>query len=240
MTKYQIKISNAQKVGLMLVLAFIGVLIYYKITGTKDPYYQLKDNYAPQDVWALFKDNKISDLAAFSTDRINTSNPVTSFSCDNRQYFITVVKMKVPKDRSLKQLVLLTDQNSFNVDGIPYSVYTGPHHVRIKMGNIKPEHITATLNGYDTDTIANNKLMMVFHSEVHTFFVNDEKSDTTAIWANSDEHSIIATSIMPIEVAFIKHSDQLYIVVMLLGDNNIAMKIPENTLVNLLKQPDLN
>lgn len=231
--KYKIEITKSKIIGLIIVAIFIGFLIYNNKYGFKYPDYKTKLNYAPKDIWNLFKYNDRKDMTVYGTERTNTPNPVSSFSYLDRRYDITVIKLTVPKDTALKDLISFSSNDHLDINDIPWSTFMGVFNTNLRLGVHHPSHLRVTLIGDKTDTVANNKNVLGLYSEFKTFFIKYDKSDTAAIWAktNDTDEGDPVTEI-PMEIAFVKHSNALYLIIM--ARRNNGHDLPKNQLVDML------
>ncbi|MGN6638910.1 MAG: hypothetical protein ACTHJ8_08355 [Mucilaginibacter sp.] len=233
MKKYKIEITKSKIITVIIVVIFIGFLIYHNEYAIKYPEYKIKIDYAPKDIWSLFKDNNKKNLIANETQGINTPNPISAFSYLDRRYNVTVFKLTVPKDTTLKDLISRSNNDHLDINNIPWSTFSGIFNMYLKPGDHHPSHMRVTLIGDKTDTVANNKNVLGLYSEFKTFFIKYDKSDTAAIWAktNDTDEGDPVTEI-PMEIAFVKHSNALYLIIM--ARRNNGHDLPKNQLVDML------
>ncbi|MBS1503924.1 MAG: hypothetical protein JST32_17775 [Bacteroidetes bacterium] len=226
--KYQIKISRAKIVGLVIVSIFVAVLAYNSYTHNP-AFDSTSSDIAPVEYWNVFKDSVKNRFRVLNSVTARFQNPISDLESRDNKYFLEVYKWNIPTDISLDKFISESTNSKIIINDVTYMQRGGAlFDVSYKMENVKVSHIDLNIIGEEGTTVKNDSVAS-FYSKFKTFSIRYSNSDTTAIWAMSDgkAFTVPTTNIpatgLPIDIMFIKKRKAVYLLLMSVNDSRAKL-----------------
>lgn len=221
---------------MIVVLIVLALFIIYLAvhSGPNPDYESTTVNTAPREYWEFFPKKKREQMSVINTVTQKFQNPITEFYFD-KNLLIDVVRLNMPVDKSLNEIITSSAEKNLTTDGITYLEMHGRVlFVNFKTGRNKAQYINCNFYGAGNDNSQiRNDSIVYFHSNFKLFSINYNHSDTAAIWASTDGRPPkIPAFALPIDILFIKRHGAVYLLIMSVNDSKA--NLPVNTLYNLV------
>lgn len=176
----------------------------------------------------------LKDLKADIIVRSKVRGPVSLIYFD-KEYHLIIYKLDLIKEASLEDLLHTVIESVDRTTGETYSVINYNDFFKFQLNTVpsKPvSQIYLTLAGDSLQNVVKNDSMVCYHLLCENLSIRYAKNDPINIFLVGEEKTLGATTIVPMDLLFLKRDDSVFLLIM--TPNSPKLTIAPDLLYNIV------